>query len=886
MVYAMTAFTEFFRLATRSEQAPNGWDPYPFQQRFAEAAELCHLVRAPTASGKTATAVLGWMWRWQSKKPGTPRRLIYCLPMRVLVEQSVAEVVHWIDNLKLNDEIRVYTLMGGVDTDKWHLHPEEPAVLIGTQDMLLSRALNRGYAASRFHWPIDFGLLNNDCLWVFDEPQLMAAGVSTSAQMAGLRKSLATFGPCPSVWMSATLEPDWLDTIDFKGKFLGAPLELDHDDYDAQRPLCKRMTAEKTLHTLDVPSAKDPKGVAMAIRDKHEDGTQTLVVLNTVNRAKDIYAEIGKLVRKSRDLTLLLVHSRFRPVERAELNRLLQDKGDAAKDRIIVATQVVEAGVDISARTLITELAPWASFVQRIGRCNRTGSDGPGSVFWIDLEEKMSLPYAKSDLDLARTQLKKIEGESVSPRDLDEFKKQQEIKLPFEHKHVIRRRDVLDLFDTTPDLSGNDIDIQRFVRSDDPDMDVQVFWRAIPDHGPISDEPAPQRHELCSVPVKQFGDFLKMLAEKKRGSGFLWDHLDDQWVKVNPRQLRPGLTILLPASAGGYSQLGWDPSSIEVVQPCALTGKSPEEATSSDPNSSIPVALTIVEHTRHVCEELCGLLNAIGDVVDDWAAHLKEAARWHDAGKAHEVFQTAVQNANLKCDADHHWAKSGTSGRLQYARKYFRHELASALAAWQQDIPFAVAYLIAAHHGRTRLAIRTLPSEDPPKDVDAPFALGIHHGDSLPEIDLGDHQKSAAVTLDLSPMRLGDERSWTANALKLLAKLGPFKLAYLESLLAPPTYARAKRRRNMPELRLEGCTPEPLISYLKALGVFRLVAEQADPEARLSWRGGSSVLSSHLDRGLLLKYVLEQYQPTPIVGPWARARASMPDRANPRHGRH
>ena len=110
-----------------------------------------------------------------------------------------------------------------------------------------SRALNRGYAASRFHWPIDFGLLNNDCLWVFDEPQLMANGVSTSAQLAGLRQALGTFGECPSVWMSATLEPGWLDTIDFRGKFPAEPLELNEEDYDPERPFYKRMTATKTL---------------------------------------------------------------------------------------------------------------------------------------------------------------------------------------------------------------------------------------------------------------------------------------------------------------------------------------------------------------------------------------------------------------------------------------------------------------------------------------------------------------------------------------------------------------------------------------------------------------------------------------------------------------
>lgn len=72
----------------------------------------------------------------------------------------------------------------------------------------------------------------------------------------------------------------------------------------------------------------------------------------------------------------------------------------------------------------------------------------------------------------------------------------------------------------------------------------------------------------------------------------------------------------------------------------------------------------------------------------------------------------------------------------------------------------------------------------------------------------------------------------------------------------------------MPEIKLEGCTPEPLMSYLKALGVFRLVAEQADPEARMSWRGGVAVLRSKFSRDELTTYFLEQYRPTPIVGPW------------------
>ena len=58
--------------------------------------------------------------------------------MRVLVEQSARETSKWISNLGL--KVPVNILMGGVDADEWFLHPERPAILIGTQDMLLSRA--------------------------------------------------------------------------------------------------------------------------------------------------------------------------------------------------------------------------------------------------------------------------------------------------------------------------------------------------------------------------------------------------------------------------------------------------------------------------------------------------------------------------------------------------------------------------------------------------------------------------------------------------------------------------------------------------------------------------------------------------------------------------
>jgi CRISPR-associated protein Csx17 len=68
---------------------------------------------------------------------------------------------------------------------------------------------------------------------------------------------------------------------------------------------------------------------------------------------------------------------------------------------------------------------------------------------------------------------------------------------------------------------------------------------------------------------------------------------------------------------------------------------------------------------------------------------------------------------------------------------------------------------------------------------------------------------------------------------------------------------------------LDGCTPEPLMGYLKALGVLRIVAEQADDGVRGGWSDGVFVLESNHDRIGLVDFFLEGYAPTPIIAPWA-----------------
>ena len=86
-----------------------------------------------------------------------------------------------------------------------------------------------------------------------------------------------------------------------------------------------------------------------------------------------------------------------------------------------------------------------------------------------------------------------------------------------------------------------------------------------------------------------------------------------------------------------------------------------------------------------------------------------------------------------------------------------------------------------------------MPGEDEPPEPSMPFALGVYHGDTLRTVELGENQTWSESKLDLAPMRLGGDTSWTANALKLLAELGPFKMAYLEALLRAADVRASKK---------------------------------------------------------------------------------------------
>lgn len=689
--------------------------------------------------GKTLGVLAAWSWhRIHRGDDRWPRRLVWCLPMRVLVEQTQAvarEVFEragllWESEESHAGKVGVHTLMGGADAGgEWELFPEEPAVLIGTQDMLLSRALNRGYASGRARWPLEFGLVTHDALWVMDEVQLMDVGLATSAQLQAFQDDDVERAVRPrlSWWMSATLQPEWLGSVDTAAhhpKWSDAPVIVPAEQRD------QALGAGRKRLTLGATAPSEAAAFAGLILGRHRRarvsapapaaadnhfGRITLVVCNTVDRA---CATFDALRAEGGQEEIELVHSRFRPAERAQWRTkfLSREACSPGVNRIIVATQVVEAGVDISATDLVTELAPWPSLVQRFGRCARYGGDGAVLVVDRGRDEADAAPYTPEELTEAWNALKQLTPTSsdVGLAKLEAFEEgltpdERKRLFPYEPKHLLVRQEYDDLFDTNPDLSGADIDISRFIRSGE-ERDLLVFWIDLPHSldrkvaGPSNRRRA-HRSELCAVPFLRARDWLcgeETKSNRKprlrgRMRAWVWDWIDGAWVPADRAALRPGRIVCVDRACGGYrSDRGFDPGSddpVDEIAPPALPEavRAAFETDNSEDADELSAGLrwkTIACHGSEVAAVAAELCQRLA-VPEPFARILRLAGLWHDLGKAHPAFQGAIraddrpQRQDLAKAPREAWPRPPSTYRTADdtdRRPGLRHELASALA--------------------------------------------------------------------------------------------------------------------------------------------------------------------------------------------------------------
>jgi CRISPR-associated endonuclease Cas3-HD len=137
----------------------------------------------------------------------TPRRFIYALPRGSDVAPVVAEARGWLDALGITDKVALHVSMSvgaqsfGLD---WREDMHRPAIVIGTSEMLVSKALNRAFGVAPALWPIDFALVTNGAHWIVADPDRCPRAAATLQRIVALARGHGTAEPLRLTLFSET----------------------------------------------------------------------------------------------------------------------------------------------------------------------------------------------------------------------------------------------------------------------------------------------------------------------------------------------------------------------------------------------------------------------------------------------------------------------------------------------------------------------------------------------------------------------------------------------------------------------------------------------------------------------------------------------------------
>lgn len=352
-----------------------GFPPRQFQQ--TTIAHLLNrqdvLLRAPTGSGKTETAIAPFLFA-KALNLDFPNKLIYVVPLRTLAnslrQRTEALIQRWTEAHPLQRSI-VVTLQTGEN-------PEDPRfegdIVFCTIDQLLSSFLSIPYSVGRGSANVNAGAVFASYL-VFDELHLLDPDRSF-ATVLKLLEQVRGIAPC--LLMTATL------TDELSQQIMGSTEETGIQN--VQIP-------DSDLHSIEEHRSRSFQAMDRSLSaecilediQQHQ-RRRVIVICNTVSQAQGLFQDLEALNLEGK-LAITLLHSRFLPQDRAikeaELKQTFAEGWNKqANDRchVLIATQAIEAGINITCEVMHSQLCPMNSLLQRAGRCARFPGE-QGSVF-------------------------------------------------------------------------------------------------------------------------------------------------------------------------------------------------------------------------------------------------------------------------------------------------------------------------------------------------------------------------------------------------------------------------------------------------------------------------------------------------------------------------
>jgi len=410
------------------------FEPYNFQ------VDMCRKVlngedvvmQAPTGCGKTWASVVPFIIAKKENIP-FPAKLIYSLPLRVLANSLYKDVKEKL--IKYDPSIKVTIQTGETPEDPYF----EGDIIFTTVDQSLSSALLIPFALPNRQCNINAGAFVSS-YHVFDEFHLLdwERSLSTTINLLRMFKNTARF-----CLMTATLSNEMVDRI---CTFLNAGrVSVSPDEY---AKLQCNVNKYRIVHTYNRELKADD------VISKHK--KRTIVLCNTVERAQSLFLELKEKIKGNErfsNTSLICLHSRFYQKDRMQkeddIKRLFSKESDS--DAILISTQVVEVGIDITCDTMHTEISEISSFLQRIGRAARYGGEEADIyVYDIDKEKGTYLPYNKDISQKTLNELNEVQGKNM------DFYLGQEI--------------------INKVLTQRELEIYETIRSGDRDLRIKDCW--------------------------------------------------------------------------------------------------------------------------------------------------------------------------------------------------------------------------------------------------------------------------------------------------------------------------------------------------------------------------------------------------------------------------
>ncbi len=368
---------------------------FSYQQRVFDALREHKpvILQAPTGAGKTRASLYPFLYACARPEViELPGQCIYSVPLRTIANQFDTEYNAVVQANRQKPGLQTLQRVSLQTGERAEDPRFESDLLFTTIDQTLSSFLSIPYALSTSLANFNAGAVLGSYL-VFDEFHLFpinrdgSGAFATTLHMLQLLRNLT-----PWTLMTATFSHTLLSGL---CKLLNAveisPATTSFDDIPSQKGKERYFSVRE-----------EPLCASHIWDDLQENHRQrALAICNTVDRAIEIATELRRIVPPN--VRVILLHSRFFQQDRTNIEMSLakefgEDKQMHSPEPIIlVATQVVEVGLNITCEALHTEIAPASSVIQRAGRCARFAGER-GQVFIYDVPkndkgEPQYVPY-------------------------------------------------------------------------------------------------------------------------------------------------------------------------------------------------------------------------------------------------------------------------------------------------------------------------------------------------------------------------------------------------------------------------------------------------------------------------------------------------------------